>query len=115
MTKAVAIDPLTRKSVEQFLARIAGDYPIVEAWLYGSRARGDARADSDADVAVVLDGAKGRAMAVGLDMAAVEFDVLLETGVLVSAIPIWIEDWREPLGHSNPYLIENIKRDGIAL
>lgn len=110
-----AIDPLTRKSVEAFLARISGDYPIVEAWLYGSRARGDARPDSDADVAVILSGPKGRAMTVATEMSAVEFDVLLETGVLVSAMPIWLEDWRNPVGHSNPNLIEAIKREGVAL
>ena len=109
------IDPLIRKSVESFLARISGDYPIVEAWLYGSRARGDARPDSDADVAVILSGPKGRASTVAVEMAAVEFDVLLDTGILVSAVPIWIEDWREPSLHANPYFIENIKRDGIAL
>ena len=109
------IDPLTRKSVEAFLARISGDYPIVEAWLYGSRARGDAREDSDADVAVILSGPKGRAMTVATDMSAAEFDILLETGVLVSAMPIWLEDWRNPIGHANPYLIEAIQREGVAL
>ncbi len=110
-----AIDPLTRKSVEAFLARIAGDYPIVEAWLYGSRARGDARPDSDADVAVILSGSKGRALEVGPEMAGEAFDVLLETGVLVSPLPIWIEDWVDPSHHNNPWLIANIKREGLPI
>lgn len=109
------IDSATRRSVEEFLSRIRDSYPIKAAYLYGSRARGDARPDSDADVAVILTGPKGRSMDVAVEMAGTEFDVLLDTGILVSALPIWMEDWEDPSGHSNPWLIANIKRDGISL
>ena len=115
MTTKPSIDPATRRSVDLFIERIAGDYPIAEVWLYGSRARGDARADSDADVAVILKGPKGRSVTVATEMAGPEFDVLLETGILVSTLPVWMEDWRDPRGHSNPYLIANIKREGFPV
>jgi uncharacterized protein len=115
MTHTSAIDPITRNSVTQFLARISGDYHIAGAWLYGSRARGDAGAESDADLAVILEGPRGQTSAVAAEMAGAEFDIMIETGVLVSAFPIWIEDWNNPAGHANPYLIANIKREGIAL
>ncbi len=109
------IDPATRKSVEMFLALIAGEYPVKGALLYGSRARGDAGPDSDADVAVLLDGPKGRSTAVAAAMGGVAFDVLLETGIDVSPLPIWSDDWQDPSRHSNPFLIANIKREGIAV
>lgn len=115
MNRLSAIDPRTRNSVSQFLAQISGQYPVAGAWLYGSRARGDANAESDADLAVILDGPRGRTSAVAVEMAAAEFDVMIETGILVSAFPIWIDDWNNPALHANPYLIANIKREGIAL
>jgi uncharacterized protein len=109
------IDTITRKSVDAFLSRIDGRYPIVHAILYGSRARGDAVPDSDADVALVIDGPKRRTMDVALEMSDDEMDVLMETGVMVSALPIWLDDWNDPSRHANPFLIANIKREGIAL
>lgn len=115
MQNLPTIDPLTRNSVTRFLTRISGDYPVAGAWLYGSRARGDASGESDADLAVILDGPRGQTSAVAVEMAVAEFDVMIETGILVSAFPIWIDDWNNPALHANPYLIANIKREGIAL
>jgi uncharacterized protein len=114
-TRAPAIDPATRRSIDMFLARIADRYPVREAWLYGSRARGDARADSDADLAVVLDEPTRRTSPVALEWGGEEFDIMMETGVMVSAMPVWIEQWEDPSTHSNPYLIANIKREGLAI
>ena len=90
---------------------------MVEAWLYGSRARGTAREDSDVDLALILTGKPNRsASSVGADKAGHEgWDVLAETGMFVSPHPIWESQWRDPATHSNPYLLANIKREGIAL
>ena len=109
------IDPVTRKATSAFLSQIASRYNVAGALLYGSRARGDHTPESDADVAVLLNGAKGQTAKVAVDMAATEFDVMLDTGVLISAIPIWLEDWEHPERHSNPYLIANIQREGVPL
>jgi predicted nucleotidyltransferase len=109
------IDTATRLSVTLFLARIADEYPVASAFLYGSRARGDAGPESDTDLAVILNGPKGRTSAVAANMAGSAYDVMLETGLLVSPLPIWSDDWLDPSHHANPWLISNIKRDGIAL
>jgi uncharacterized protein len=108
-------DPEAVRVARLFLARIADDFPILEAWLYGSRARGDSRHDSDVDVAIVLGGPKGKAVEIGPEMVAKGFDVILENDLLVSPLPVWLQDWRSPSGHANPWLISNIKRDGIHL
>jgi uncharacterized protein len=109
------IDGNTRRSVDMFLARIKDSYPVSAAYLYGSRARGDHRADSDADLAVIVEGPKRGTVDVAVEMANFEADVLVETGILVSAMPIWIEDWDDPAGHANPWLVANIKREGLPL
>ncbi len=107
------IDHETAKAVRRFLA-LAGDrYDVEGAIVYGSRARGTHRPDSDADVAVLLRGEHQRSLSAKLDMADVAFDVLLETGILISPLPIWLDEWENPESHSNPALLRNIERDGV--
>ena len=62
-------------------------------------------------MAVFLRGSRGKAIDVGVDMAGVAFDVLMDTEILVSPLPIWEEEWAHPEAYSNPRLLENIRRD----
>jgi predicted nucleotidyltransferase len=48
------LDPDTENAVRDFLARIPADMRVDRAILFGSRARGEHRPDSDADVALIL-------------------------------------------------------------
>jgi uncharacterized protein len=109
------IDPRTESAVRTFLDRISAKYPLAGARLYGSRARATHAPHSDADLAVLLKGPRGDATGVGVDMAGVAFDVLLDTEILVSPLPIWEDDWAHPETYSNPRLLETIRRDGIDL
>ena len=109
------IDARTRKAAQAFLERIAAGFPFSRALLYGSRARGDHDQRSDADLAVFLKGPRGDLMDAGIEMAGVAFDVLLDTDILVSPLPIWEDDWAHPENYSNPRLLENIRREGIAI
>ena len=83
-----AIDGKTERAVRVFLERISDHYPVAGALLYGSRVRATHRRDSDADLAVLLQGPRGRELAVAFDMAGTAFDVMLETEILVSPLPI---------------------------
>jgi len=109
------IDSLTRRSIDLFLAGVRQRYAIAEVWLYGSRARGDAREDSDVDLALVIDGDLPLASSVAADMGGETYDVMVETGRYVLPLPIPRRLWDEPTRHSNPYLLANVRRDGIAL
>lgn len=113
--KSRHIDFETENASRQFLARIAERYELAGALLFGSRARGTHQPDSDADVAILLSGDRPDVMKVAIDMSDVAFDVLLETGINISPLPIWVEDWLHPEQASNPDLLHNIAKDGIAL
>ena len=49
------------------------------------------------------------------ELAGIAFDVMLETGILVSPLPLWEDELRHPERFSNPALIANIKREGLRL
>jgi DNA invertase Pin-like site-specific DNA recombinase/predicted nucleotidyltransferase len=110
-----ALDAQTERATLAFMRRIVGRYPVREGILFGSRARGAHTAESDADIAVVLNGARGDRTAATLDMAGIAFDVLLETGVLVEALPLWEDEFRRAELFSNPALVQNIRREGVRL
>jgi predicted nucleotidyltransferase len=84
-----ALDDETARAARAFLRRLEGRYPVVEGIVFGSRARRSNSAGSDADLAAVLKGAHGDRTAAALDMAGVAFDVMLDTGILVEALPLW--------------------------
>lgn len=109
------IDQDTTESVRRFIDLISPRYAVAGAIIFGSRARGTHRPDSDADLAVLLRGERERFLTVKLDMADTAFDVLLETGILISPLPIWLDEWEHPENYSNPVLLHNINRDGIRL
>ncbi len=109
------LDAETERAARVFMRRIAERYSVSEVILFGSRARRTHHAESDADIAVVLHGAHGNRTAAAIDMAGIAFDVLLETGVLVEALPLWEDEIRHPELCRNPALIGNIRRDGVRL
>jgi len=115
MSSLRRLDAATERAARVFLDRVAREYSVAGAVVFGSRARGDARPESDADVAVLLHGTPSRRMDEAMRMADLAFDVMLETGILMEALPLWESEWEHPETFSNPRLIENIRRDGVRL
>jgi len=109
------LDRDTEKAVRRFLALIDRRYDMAGAIVYGSRARGTHRPDSDADVAVLLKGEHQRALPTTLAMADAAYDVLLETGINISPLPVWLDQWERPETYANPVLLHNIAREGVRL
>ncbi len=110
-----AIDRNIETAIRRFLSLISGRYDTAGAILYGSRARGTHRPDSDADVAVLLRGQNQPFLSAKLEMADTAFDVMLETNILVSPLPIWVDEWEHPESYSNPDLLRHIDREGVRL
>ena len=107
------IDRETANATRAFIEKVASRYDLAGAILFGSRARKSHRADSDADVAVLLHGRPGKFVATKLAMADLAYDVLLETGIRIQPLPIWEDEWEHPEAYSNPRLLHNISREGI--
>lgn len=78
--------------------------------LYGSRARGDHRSDSDYDIAVFLKDLKSRWDEIRL-ITAIELGVRDATGATIHAMPYPAESWRDA---SSP-LMHEIRKDGLDL
>jgi predicted nucleotidyltransferase len=108
MATALIDDDLILTRVRSALIRLYGDR-IERMVLFGSHARGDARADSDYDIAVFLrDLTDVRAERDRL--ARLSTDILFDAFKVVNAMPWPAGAWRErtPIMHE-------IRKDGVAL
>ena len=109
------VDGQTRQAVRRYIEAVRAEYPLEQAILFGSRARGTHRPDSDADVALVLKPPVEPAPSTALHMADIAYDVLLETGLNISPLPVSKWQWDHPQEHPNPDLLERIEAEGIRL
>ncbi|GJE16306.1 nucleotidyltransferase domain-containing protein [Methylobacterium marchantiae] len=109
------IDADTDRAARLFLGRLEDRYIVQESLLFGSRARQTHGDGSDADIAVVLKGSRGDRKGAARDMAGIAFDVMLETGILIEALPLWEDELRRTETFANPALLDAIRRDAISL
>ena len=100
-------DPVLKR-FRATLDEIFGDR-LERVVLYGSRARGDARPDSDYDVVVFLRDLPDRAKEM-TRIAAVETDILYDTGAVINALPLPAEAYGERTG-----FMSELRRDGRDL
>ena len=107
--------PHVDQAAHHFTAAVAREFDVADAFVFGSQARGEGRPDSDVDIAVLLHGTPGRRVDAALRMAAIAFDVLLETGILIEPLPLWEDEWIHPERFANPALLKRIQREGIVL
>jgi predicted nucleotidyltransferase len=102
-----------QKAASEFAAKVAQQFDgqVVSVMLFGSRARGEAKPDSDMDVAVVLTD-------VGLDeRRAVRYlavEVWLKYGIYLST-RVWSQAHWEKLAEMQTLLYRNVCRDGVEI
>ena len=82
--------------------------------MFGSRARGEHKPDSDADLALILHerGNDGQTL---MMLGGLAYYVFLDTGILIQPVPIAIEDWLNPEAFPRPGFLKNVEREGIVL
>lgn len=107
MGNTIVSDPILRR-FGSALAEAYGDR-LERAVLFGSRARGDFRPDSDYDIAVFIHRPDSWLTEV-IRLADIGTDVLLETGAVISAKP-----FRAGTAEANHPLMRAIQREGVEL
>ena len=109
--------PTERDALANYAASVRRHYGarLVDILVFGSRARGDARSDSDADVAVILEDGDWQFWEEKWLLAGLAYDVLLEHGLYVQPWPIPRSGWDSPTTHPKRRFIEAIQRDGRRL
>ena len=109
------MDALTKTATAAFCAKLVPFFDVQQAILFGSRARKTHQDESDADVAVVLRGTTGHFLDTKFAMDDLAYEVLLDTGIRIQPLPIWVDEWEHPEHYSNPRLLINIKAEGLVL
>jgi predicted nucleotidyltransferase len=72
-----------RAAINRMVKRIVAKFQPQQVILFGSQARGDARADSDVDLLVVMDFA-GSAFEKGLEVRVALHDILVPKDIIVT-------------------------------
>jgi len=106
---ATRIEDVALARLRKAMSALYGER-LARVVLFGSRARGDARADSDYDVAVFLRDMPDR-YAEMRRLAEVGALILDETGAVVNAMPYCVETYDDP---AMP-LMNEIRREGVDL
>lgn len=110
----LVMDEKTRYVLSRFKRRLEGRYGprLKNVFLFGSRARGDFRSDSDADVAVFLDHVSDP---IREQMALCDdaYDIWMETGIRIEPWVFENASLKDPDRYRASHIVKIIQQEGV--
>ena len=108
-------EPAVSRALAAYRQRLLDSYGhrFVAAYLFGSRARGEHRPDSDADIAIVLKALAGTPVEEKMRLVDLAFDALTDTGLMIQPWPFTQVQWEgREAGGRFAELLAAARRDG---
>ena len=105
--------PAERNALDGFVTAVREHYGarLVDILLFGSRARGDARPDSDVDLAVVLQDGDWSFWKEKAFLADLAYDAMVECDLWIQAWPVSRSDWNESDPRKMPFFVVGARSD----
>jgi uncharacterized protein len=99
--------PSERKALDDYVAAVRKHYGsrLVDVLVFGSRARGDARPDSDVDLAIILDDGVWRVWDEMMFLSDLAYDAVLDPGLWIQAWPVARSVWEEKDLRKLPFFV----------
>jgi len=107
------LTPRESEALREFSERIRVELGsrLLDLRLFGSKARGDSTPDSDLDVLVVVDGDRGRAEDLAVDIA---FDINVARDLYISPRVVTAGSLTDPVWRTTLF-VQTVTREGVPL
>jgi predicted nucleotidyltransferase len=105
--------PDERKALDDFVAAVRSHYGarLVDVLVFGSRARGDARPDSDVDLVVIMEDGDWSFWKEKAFLSDVAYDAMAEADLWIQAWPVSRSDWKEADPSKVPFFVVGARSD----
>jgi len=109
--------PQERDALDGFVAAVRAHYGprLHDILVFGSRARGDNRDDSDIDLAIIFEDSDWDYWSRKFELLDMSWDAYIEANLDIEPWPVSKNVWDHPESHRNPRFIRAVQKDAISL